>query len=152
VGNYHRHCYYNNNNNNNYYNCARLKVTVAAITERPVFSVITPSVVAERCQCFGGIFCLHLQGSARIRDWTTLKMESVSFSRTLVTTYQSNRRHVIKYWNLSCYCYCYYNNKITNCHLSSPLHRKFTITYLKKNKFLKSTILQLVRGYNLWYM
>jgi hypothetical protein len=41
-----------------------------------------------RYQCFEDTYCLHLQ------DWSpVLKMESVCFSETLVSTYKSTQRH-----------------------------------------------------------
>ena len=50
--------------------------------------------MVERYRRFGGIFCLHYQGSSRIGASTTLKIYSLRSSKSLVTTHQSIRRQV----------------------------------------------------------
>ena len=76
-----------------YYYCATFEVTVAASIEIPVLWLITPCVVVQRYQRFGGTSCLHLQGSPRIGASTTLKIV-IKIVQNLVNTHQSTRRQV----------------------------------------------------------
>jgi hypothetical protein len=83
--------------------CVRFEVfvrVVMRITARGLLC-FEICVFTRKYQCYGGIWCLHLQGGPRcLSCWTSLNIEEASCSETSVSVYQCTRRHAEACWCL----------------------------------------------------